>query len=179
MNQIIGRTAHKAPRILVMTAFAAAFAMAISASAFADTMEQPAVSGAHALPAAHVRHVSTKKESAEETAEDRINYLHKVLQITPAQEDQWGKVAAVIRENADQITLLAKNRSESYKTMTAVDDLKSYAEFSGAHEDGTKKLIPVFETLYEGMSAPQQKVADMVFRNHGHGKHGHDSHSKA
>jgi len=143
-----------------MTAFAAAFAMAGSAGAYAGDVTQSSSAGAHA------RHVSAKNKSVEETAEDRINYLHKVLQITPAQEDQWNKVAAVIRENADQITILAKARSENYKSMTAVDDLNSYAEFSGAHEDGTRKLIPVFKSLYESMNEPQQKVADMVFRDH-------------
>jgi protein CpxP len=165
MNQIIGRSVRTAPHILVLTAFAAAFAMAGSAGAFASTVEQPAVDGAHA------RHVSAKKKSVEETAEDRINYLHKVLQITPAQEDQWNKVAVVIRGNADQITILAKARSENAKSMTAVDDLKSYADFASAHEDGTRKLIPVFQSLYENMSEPQQKVADMVFRDHGRSGH--------
>lgn len=171
MNQIIGRSARKAPHILILTAFAAAFAMASSAGAFASTIEQPAVGGAHALPSAHARHVSAKRKTAEETAEDRISYLHKVLQITPAQEDQWNKVAVVIRGNADQITILAKARSENAKSMTAIDDLKSYADFASAHEDGTRKLIPVFQSLYENMSEPQQKVADMVFRDHGRNGH--------
>lgn len=163
MTQINGLKTRKAPRMLVTTAFAAAFAMAGSASVFAGDITQSS--------GAHVRHVSAKHKSVEETAEDRISYLHKVLQITPAQEEQWNKVASVIRENAAQITILAKTRSENYQSMTAVDDLKSYAEFSSAHEDGTRKLIPVFKDLYENMNEPQQKVADMVFRGHGHKDH--------
>lgn len=163
MTQRNGRKAYNAPRILVMTAFAAALALTVSASAFAGDVTQSS--------GARTKHVSAKRQSVEETAEDRITYLHKVLQITPSQEDQWNKVAAVIRENADQITILAKARSENYQSMTAVDDLKSYADFSSAHEDGTRKLIPVFTALYENMSEPQKKVADMVFRGHGHKDH--------
>lgn len=165
MNKITGLMAHKAPRILVMTAFATAFSLAASANVFADDTARDNDAGAHAM------HMSVKNKSAEESAEDRISYLHKVLQITSEQEAQWDKVAVVIRGNAEQITHLAKARSENYKTMTAVDDLRSYAEFSSAHEDGTRKLIPVFQDLYESMSAPQQKVADMVFRNNGRKQH--------
>lgn len=165
------------PRILAMTAFAAAVSLASSASAFAQSMPEPAATKnkpalalAHAAQPIHKKHhrrVHAKK-SVEETTEDRIRYLHTVLQITPAQEDEWAKVAAVMRENADDITKLAQQRAEK-RDMTAVDDLKSYAEFSGAHEEGAKKLIPVFKSLYEDMSASQQKVADMVFRDHEHG----------
>ena len=179
MNQITGRLARKIPRFLAMTAFATAVSLANSANVFAQaipapqgTKDKPALALAHgAQPIHKKKHHHSRKVSVEETAEDRIKYLHTVLQITPAQEDQWGKVAAVIRENADEITALARARSENYQKMTAVDDLKSYAEFSGAHEDGTKKLIPVFKSLYEDMSESQKQVADMVFRDHGHKGH--------
>lgn len=159
------------PRILAMTAIATAISFASAAPVFAGVIPQDkaALATAHAAQPIHKKKHRAHKKSVEETAEDRIKYLHTVLQITPAQEDQWAKVAAVMRENADDITALAKERSEKSKDMTAVDDLKSYAELSGAHEDGTKKLIPVFKSLYEDMSASQQKVADMVFRDNRHG----------
>jgi hypothetical protein len=48
--------------------------------------------------------------------------------------------------------------------MTAVDDLKSYAEITDAHADGIKKFTPVFATLYAGMPDAQKKNADGVFR---------------
>jgi hypothetical protein len=163
------------PRVLVMTAFATAISLASSTNVFATQVPQDkaALATAHAAQPIHKKKHRAHKKSVEETAEDRIKYLHTVLQITPAQEDQWAKVAAVMRENADDITALAKARSENSKDMTAVDDLKSYAEFSSAHEDGTKKLIPVFKTLYEDMSPAQQKVADTVFHDSRHGGGGH------
>ena len=82
-----------------------------------------------------------------------------------------------MRENAEQITALVKARAEKAKTMTAIDDLNSYAEIAGAHEDGTKKLIPVFITLYDSMSDVQKKAADAEFREHGHHEHHRHSHS--
>jgi periplasmic protein CpxP/Spy len=47
--------------------------------------------------------------------------------------------------------------------MTAVDDLKTYQEFTQAHLDGIKNLISAFETLYNSMPDQQKKNADEVF----------------
>jgi hypothetical protein len=47
--------------------------------------------------------------------------------------------------------------------MTAVDDVKSYAEIAAAHANGLQKFIPVFETLYQNMSDEQKKNADLLF----------------
>jgi hypothetical protein len=105
-------------------------------------------------------------------AELRIQDMHTRLMITVAQEEQWGKVAEVMRENAKVMDDLTQARMDRAATMTAVDDLKSYGEITGAHADGIKKLTPVFATLYDSMSDPQKKVADTLFR-HGPGKRGH------
>jgi len=96
--------------------------------------------------------------------EARIKDMHTRLMITQAQEDQWSKVAQVMRDNAKQMDALAKTRAER-AAMSAVQDLKSYGEISEAHADGIKKVTPVFSTLYDSMSAKQKKAADGVFRN--------------
>ena len=96
--------------------------------------------------------------------EARIKDMHTRLMITQAQEDQWSKVAQVMRDNAKQMDALAKTRTER-AAMSAVQDLKSYGEISEAHADGIKKVTPVFSTLYDSMSAKQKKAADGVFRN--------------
>jgi len=96
--------------------------------------------------------------------EARIVEMHAKLKITPAQEDQWAQVALVMRENAKSLDALTRSRSEHAKTMTAVDDLKSYGEIADAHADGIKKLTPVFAALYAGMSDAQKKEADAIFR---------------
>jgi hypothetical protein len=105
-------------------------------------------------------------------AELRIQDMHTKLKITAAQEEQWGKVAEVMRDNAKVMDTLTQARMERATAMTAVDDLNSYGEIAGAHADGIKKLTPVFADLYAGMSDPQKKEADTLFR-HGPGKRGY------
>jgi LTXXQ motif family protein len=110
---------------------------------------------------------TSAKTSLEDRVEARIKDMHARLKITPAQEDQWAKVAQVMRDNEKAIEPLIKAREENAKTMTAVDDLKSYAEITDAHADGIKKFTPVFATLYASMSDAQKKDADTMFRHGG------------
>ena len=104
--------------------------------------------------------------SKADRVEARVKELHTKLNITPAQEELWNKVAQVMRDNAKTMEALIKARSEKAGTMTAVDDLKSYGEIAEAHADGLKKFIPAFEPLYAGMSDAQKKTADTLFRQH-------------
>ena len=114
--------------------------------------------------------VFAAKASSEDRVETRIKDMHAKLKITQAQEDQWAKVAQVMRDNEKTIEPLIKARVENAKTMTAVDDLKSYAEITDAHADGIKKFTPVFATLYASMSDAQKKDADTLFHHHGRTK---------
>jgi protein CpxP len=95
-----------------------------------------------------------------------IQHLHDSFKITPQQEPQWQNVATVMRENAETLSNLAKERSERAKTATALDDLKSYAKISEAHAAATKRLIPAFQALYDSMSPEQKQAADAEFRDH-------------
>lgn len=115
--------------------------------------------------------VAADKAAHEDRAELRIKDMHAKLMITQAQEEQWAKVALVMRDNAKTMDTLTQARMAHAADMTAVDDLKSYGEIADAHADGIKKLTPVFAELYAGMSDPQKKVADTLFR-HGDRKHG-------
>jgi periplasmic protein CpxP/Spy len=115
------------------------------------------------------------KASAEDRVEVRITELRTQIKITPAQEGQWNKVTQVMRDNAKAQDALTQSRLEKAKTLTAVEDLKSYGEIVAAHADGIQKLIPVFEVLYDSMSDAQKKEADEAFR-HGH-RHHHGKHS--
>lgn len=112
--------------------------------------------------------VIAAKAAAEDRVEARIKDMHAKLKITQAQEDQWAKVTQVMRDNAKSLDALTQARFEHAKTMTAVDDLKSYGEITDAHADGIKKFTPVFATLYAGMSDAQKKEADALFRHGGH-----------
>ena len=98
--------------------------------------------------------------------EARIRELQTQLQITPAQEDLWNNVAQVMRDNAHTMDTLTQARATKAQTMTAIDDLKTYAEITEAHTEGLKKFTPAFETLYDNMSDAQKQQADAVFRSH-------------
>jgi hypothetical protein len=102
------------------------------------------------------------KASADDRIDAHIKKLHAKLRITPAQEDLWKNVAKVMRENETTMDALHKSRSEKAETMTAVDDLKSYAEIAAAHAEGLTKFVPVFEALYNVMPGDQRKNADQI-----------------
>jgi protein CpxP len=95
----------------------------------------------------------------------RIKDLHDRLQITSAQETQWNMVAQTMRDNAKSIDAVSVDRTQKIKTMSAVDDLRSYETLSEAHADGMKKLVSAFAPLYDSMSDSQKKAADSLFRH--------------
>jgi hypothetical protein len=105
--------------------------------------------------------------SKPETVEQRITMLKSALKITPSQEAKWDKVATAMRENAAAMDKLVKDKEAKAQNITAVDDLKTYQDFSQAHLDGLKNLTSAFESLYDSMPADQKKNADQVFHNFG------------
>jgi periplasmic protein CpxP/Spy len=115
---------------------------------------------------------SAKQEMAATAPEDhgvasveaRIRDLHSKLHITEAQKTQWDNLAQVMRENAQAMVDLKKQRAADAKSMTAVDVVKSYSEVIQAHEEGMKKFVPAFEDLYNSLSDSQKKIADSMFR---------------
>ena len=115
--------------------------------------------------------LAVDKEAHQERVEVRIKVMHEKLKISAAQEEQWAKIEQAMREDAKKMDSLTQARVDHAKDMTAIDDLKSYYEVTEAHADGIKKLIPLFTTLYDGMSDEQKKTADTLFR-HGFHKHG-------
>jgi len=108
---------------------------------------------------------SADKDVNMDRAQARIQDMHTKLKITMAQEEQWSKVAEVMRENAKAMDTLTQSRMEKSKSMTAVEDLNSYKDVLTTHLEGVNRLIPAFSTLYSSMSAPQKKEADELFRH--------------
>ena len=111
--------------------------------------------------------VIAAEATSAERVEARIKDMHAKLKITAAQEEQWAKVATVMRDNEKVMEPLINARVEKYKTMTAIDDLKSYGEITDAHADAIKRFTPIFATLYAGMSDAQKKDSDTMFRRAG------------
>ena len=126
----------------------------------AETPAPPAPAAPSPRPAA--------KASRADRVEARITMLHTKLAITPAQEPAWQTLTQVMRANEQTMEALTKARGDKARTMTAVDDLKSYAEITTAHAEGLKKFIPAFETLYGSMSDAQKAQADTLFRGPQH-----------
>jgi len=122
----------------------------------------PSAAMAQASPAPEP---TAKAMPADSRVEAHIKSLHNALHITAAQEPQWQAVAEVMRDNAKTTRALVEERTAKAKTMTAIDDLHSYAAIADAHAAGIKKLTPAFEALYATMSDAQKKNADVVFRH--------------
>jgi hypothetical protein len=108
---------------------------------------------------------NTSESPANESVEARIKELHRRLHITDAQKTQWDNLTQVMRENAQAMADIQKQRASDAKSMDAVDVVKSYSEVIQAHEDGMKKFVPAFEDLYNSMSDAQKKAADSMFRS--------------
>ena len=115
--------------------------------------------------------VAPTQTSNEAPVEASIKDLHAKFEITAAQENQWAKVAAAMRNNAKTMDELTRAKMANAKTMTAVEDINSYGVIAYAHADEIKKLAPVFAALYASMSDEQKAKADELLR---HGAHATD-----
>ena len=114
-------------------------------------------------PPAAAAATSTKPE----TVEQRIATLKTALKITPDLEPKWTNVAQAMRDNASKMEkLVATKRAIPPEKTTAVDDLKTYQEFTEVRLDGLKHLTSAFKSLYDAMTPEQKKNADMVFEKY-------------
>jgi periplasmic protein CpxP/Spy len=146
-------------------------AFSIVSTAFAQS-SAPAAASAPAMQSAASAPGQTRREAH---VEQRIAQLHSSLKITSAQEDQWSKFADVMRDNAHTMGDLYRQRVAQRDTMSALDDMKQYAQITQSDADGTKRLVDAFEPLYASLSPDQKKLADAAFRHTGGEKarHGH------
>ncbi|MHB8743838.1 MAG: Spy/CpxP family protein refolding chaperone [Sulfuricaulis sp.] len=107
--------------------------------------------------------------AANDSDADRINAhisdMHAKLKITISEENQWEKVADVMRDNAKKMDELTSVRMANAKTANAIDDLESYGVIAEAHADGIKRFSTVFATLYASMPEAQKAETDKLFRN--------------
>jgi uncharacterized protein with PIN domain len=130
----------------------------------AQTNPAPATQTAQSPDAAKPTH---KRASRTDRVETRIKQLHDQLQITMAQEPQWGAVAQAMRDDAQAMQSAIAQRRQTRSSATAVDELRSYEQVTETHVAGLQKLIPAFQALYDTMSPEQKKNADAAFRHQG------------
>jgi hypothetical protein len=149
---------NRAGRTLATATLLGAF---LSTVALHEGRAQQTAQPAPAATASHAKHAADRSEK-------RITELHQKLHITAAQEPLWGTFAQTMRDNGQAMRANMTDRSTRLRTMTAVDDLKSYQVLADQHSDGLKRLIPAFEALYASMSPEQKKHADHIFGEHQH-----------
>ena len=135
-------------------ALAAPHAMAQPLPVAATTAEHPAAEGSRHAATAHV--------------DQRIGELHAKLAITPAQQPQWDRFTQVMRDNATAMDRRFQRRRQTLPTMSAAENMQSYAHLVVEHGQDVQKLSAAFTTLYAGLSAPQQRIADQSFRDDAH-----------
>ncbi len=98
-----------------------------------------------AAPAMSAASGSMGKARSEQRVEERIAYLHSQLKITPQQESQWNTFADVMRGNGDTMAKLFAARHADQK-LSALDDMKQYADIAQAHAGRHEKARRRFRT---------------------------------
>ena len=91
--------------------------------------------------------------------------LHDQLQITPQQQALWDRFAAVTLSNAADIGQAFNERGARLDTMTATENMQSFAHVAQVHAANMQKAADTFQALYTTFSSQQKQVADDVFRN--------------
>jgi protein CpxP len=122
-------------------------------------LAQPALAPAPAQPAA-----PALSHAAAGAIDQRINALRARLGITQAEEASWDAFANTMRDNAADTDKLFAQRTANAGTMTAPDNMHSYAAIARAYADNTEQLSKAFDTLYAGLTDAQKQAADALFR---------------
>jgi hypothetical protein len=102
--------------------------------------------------------------SAQAAADQRINALQAQLRITSVQMLQWSAFAQAMRDNATSTDALFRQRAGTAATMTALENMRSYAQVARTYADNTEALAQAFETLYGVLTPEQQQTIDALFR---------------
>ena len=117
------------------------------------------------------------RTSAVEHTDTQIKQLQGTLNITEAQQPLWDNLTQVMRENAESMDAINKDRAENTKAMNAVEHMKFHNQVTQAHLDQMNKLIPPFEAFYDSLSDGQKNIVDTTFRTGKYGKHKRHSRS--
>jgi hypothetical protein len=116
----------------------------------------------------HSRAAATEQqpgENMEAMVNRRITELHNRLHITSQQDQQWNQFADVMRDNARSIDQDFHQRADKLSSMSAVDNMQSYAQIEQLRAENAQKLVTAFQTVYGTLSDQQKQTADQLFRN--------------
>jgi len=98
----------------------------------------------------------------------RIAFLKAELKITPAQEPQWQRVEAAMRENAKDLDQTTSAARQNRSGMDAVQRLESREQFAKVRADNDARLLAAFKPLYGSLSPEQQQMANQLVGAHQH-----------
>jgi protein CpxP len=108
---------------------------------------------------------ATSGDTMQTLVEKRITQLHSRLKITDAQGPQWDQFTQVMRANARDLDQSYQARAGKLASMTAPENMQSFADLSQQRAQDMEKLVPAFQTLYASLSDDQKRAADQMFRS--------------
>ena len=117
-----------------------------------------------ASPAAAQATAPQPSSASQAAVEERIRTLRSQLGITEAQMPLWNAFAQAMRDNAASTDALFSQRANSVASMSAVDNMHSYAQIARAYADNTERLATAFDSLYASLTDTQKQAADTLFR---------------
>jgi hypothetical protein len=106
-----------------------------------------------------------------QVVEGRIAFLKAQLKITPAQEAQWQRVEAAMRENAKALDQTIATGRQNHGDTDAVKRLELREQFAKLGADNDARLLAAFKPLYAGLSPEQQQMANQLVGTHHHWHH--------
>jgi len=107
---------------------------------------------------------SAPSAATQAAVDQRIKMLQSQLGITEAQMPLWSAFTQAMRDNAAATDALFTQRAGAVATMSAPDNMHSYAQIARAYADNTERLATAFDSLYASLSDTQKQAADTMFR---------------
>lgn len=144
-------------------------AMVLATNAFlptpADAADTPAV---NPLMTDRQQAADPDRPDAVPEVEQRIRELGGTLRISAAQRPQWDRFTGLMRSNARSMDERFERRLETMPTMSAAENMHSYAHLVVEHGRDVQALTAAFDTLYAGLSVQQKRTIDQSFRDDAH-----------
>ena len=150
------RITHALPVLLATT---------LALPAWAQTTTAPSGTTHKATPS-HSTAARQSGETMESLVNRRITDLHGRLHITQDQSQQWDQFAQQMRDNARNIDQAYQRRAQKIGSMSAIDNMQSFADIEQQRAQDMQKLVPAFQALYASLSDQQKQTADQLFRNY-------------
>jgi periplasmic protein CpxP/Spy len=149
-----------------------AFALAIlliPAAGFAQSTPPtapipPSTTPAAATPPAQPAAAPPLSAASQAAVDQRIRTLQSELGITETEMPLWSAFAQAMRESAAATESLFTQRADGVGTMSATENMHSYARIVRAFADDTERLATAFDSLYASLSDTQKRAADTLFR---------------